>query len=174
MSAVTRLASALVVGVLITGCSPQLDDLKSFTAQVKQNTKPRIEPYPKFSQEPAFVYSAQEFRSPFTRPKMAQAPIVTESKINCLQPDTSRQREPLETYGIDALSLTGSFYTNGHKWVLFKTNDGLLYQAKKGSRVGLFFGRISAIVDNNVVIQELVPDGTGCWQQKETTLTIKS
>ncbi|NVK56332.1 MAG: pilus assembly protein PilP [Alteromonadaceae bacterium] len=174
MSAVSRVFLALSATLLFTGCSPQLSDLKAYTAQVKQNTQPRIEPYPTFSQQPAFAYSAQDFRSPFTRPKVSQAPIVTQSKINCLQPDTSRQREPLEAYGIDALSLTGSFYTNGDQWVLFKTNDGGLYQAKKGSRVGLFFGRISAIANNNVVIQELVPDGTGCWQQKETTLTIKS
>ncbi len=174
MMPVIRLSSALFVALLLTGCSPQLDDLKSFTAQVKQNTQPRVEPYPTFSQQPAFIYSAQDLRSPFTRPKAAQAPIVTQSKVNCLQPDTRRQREPLEAYGIDALSLTGSFFTQGDKWVLFKTIDGGFYQAKKGSRVGLFFGRITAIVDNNVVIQELVPDGTGCWQQKETTLTIKS
>lgn len=167
---------SVVLGVvsLTSACAPQTDDLVAFTSQVKQNTQPRIEPYPEFSPKPAFIYSAQDFRSPFQRPKVSRAPVVTQAKVNCLQPDASRPREPLEAYGIDALSLTGSFYTNGEDWVLFKTNDGGLYQAKTGSRLGLFFGRITSIGKNEVEIEELVPDGTGCWQKKETTLTIKS
>ena len=53
-------------------------------------------------------------------------------------------------------------------------NYSRLYQAKKGSRLGLFFGQIISIGKDEVTIEELVPDGTGCWQKKETTLTMKS
>lgn len=164
----------VVAMVCITGCAPKLDDLVVYSNQIKQNTKPRIEAYPEFAQKPAFTYSAQDLRSPFTRPKVTLAAVTAQTKANCLQPDASRQREPLEAYGIDALSFTGSFYSNGANWILFKTNDGGLYQAKKGSRLGLFFGKIININNNQVVIQELIPDGTGCWQKKETTLAMNS
>lgn len=174
MISLSRLLLATGILALGTGCAPQVDDLIVFTNQVKQNSQPRIEPYPEFTQQPAFQYSAFDTRSPFSRPKITLGPVVTQTKINCLQPDTSRTREPLEAYGIDALSLTGRFRSNGADWVLFKTNDGGLYQARKGSRVGLFFGRIIEINNKKVVIEELVPDGTGCWQKKETTLSMSS
>ncbi|GGF61405.1 pilus assembly protein PilP [Alteromonas lipolytica] len=174
MRSLTRLLSIAVVALTASGCAPQIDDLVAYTNEVRLNTRPSIEPYPEFEQQPAFIYSAQDFRSPFTRPKATQAPVVLQARVNCLQPDTSRAREPLESYGIDALSFTGSFRSNGDTWVLFKTNDGGLYQAKRGSRLGLFFGRIIAIGNDKVVIEELVPDGAGCWQKKETTLTMKS
>lgn len=174
MSQLSRLLTIAVIALTATGCAPNIDDLVVYTNEVRQNTKPSIEPYPEFEQKPAFIYTAQAFRSPFSRPKASRAPMVAQTKANCLQPDASRSREPLEAYGIDALALTGNFHSNGHSWVLFKTNDGNLYQAKKGSRLGLFFGRITDIGNNVVVIQELVPDGTGCWQKKETTLTMKS
>ena len=174
MRLITRLLGTVVIALSASGCAPNIDDLVTYTNEVRQRTRPSIEPYPEFAQQPAFVYSAQDFRSPFSRPKATRAPVVVQAKVNCVQPDTSRTREPLEAYGIDALSLTGSFNTNGETWVLFKTNDGGLYQAKRGSRLGLFFGRIIAVGNDKVTIEELVPDGTGCWQKKETTLTMKS
>ena len=174
MSQFARLLGIAMVALTATGCAPHIDDLVAYTNDVKQNTKPSIEPYPEFEQKPVFVYDAQGFRSPFVRPKASRAPVVAQVKANCSQPDANRTREPLEAYGIDALSLTGRFRSNGDTWVLFKTNDGGLYQAKKGSRLGLFFGQIINIGYDTVVIQELVPDGTGCWQKKETTLTMKS
>lgn len=173
MKPLRSLAVLVLVG-LTAGCAPQMDDLVAYTDQVKQTTQSRIEPYPEFTQQPAFIYGASEFRSPFMRPKREMAPIVTQTKANCTQPDLSRAREPLESYGIDALQLTGSFRSNGANWVLFKTNDGNLYQAKVGNRIGLFFGRIINVQNNSVIIEELVPDGTGCWQRKETTLAMGS
>lgn len=169
-----RLLVTLALLGLTAGCAPQMDDLVAYTNQVKQTTQSRIEPYPEFTQQPAFVYSASEFRSPFMRPQRDQAPVVTQVKANCTQPDLTRAKEPLESYGIDALQLTGSFRSNGADWVLFKTNDGNLYQAKAGNRIGLFFGKIINVKNNSVIIEELVPDGTGCWQRKETTLAMGS
>jgi type IV pilus assembly protein PilP len=159
---------------MLSGCSPKLDDLVIYTNQIKQNTKPRVEPYPEFTAQPTFIYSAGDKRSPFSKPKENLAPITTSVETDCIQPDFKRQKEPLENYGIDALTLTGSFRIDGRDWVLFKSNDGGLFQATIGSRIGLFYGRISSLDNGKVTIQELVPDGAGCWQKKETTLTIKS
>ena len=139
MSQFARLLGIAMVALTATGCAPHIDDLVAYTNDVKQNTKPSIEPYPEFEQKPVFVYDAQGFRSPFVRPKASRAPVVAQVKANCSQPDANRTREPLEAYGIDALSLTGRFRSNGDTWVLFKTNDGGLYQAKKRQSTGFVF-----------------------------------
>ena len=169
-----RYAAIVTVMGALSACSPQLSDLRAYTAQVKQQTQVQIEPYPEFEQKPAFVYTAKDLRSPFVRPKEKTAPVSVKSQANCLQPDFSRQKQKLEGYGLDGLQLTGSFNTKGTRYVLFRSNDGLLHKATIGSRIGLFYGKIIAIGNASVTIEQLLPDGAGCWQRKETTLTVAS
>lgn len=164
----------LLAAGLVSACSPQMDDLAAYTTQVKANTQVKIEPYPEFSAQPAFDYAASSLRSPFVRPVDRSEPMVKAAQANCVQPDYSRQRESLEQYGLDALAFTGSFKSQGTQWVLFKTADGSLLKGKKGSRIGLFYGTITTIDPQAVKIEQLLPDGAGCWQREETTLTLAS
>ncbi len=160
--------------LLLSACSPGMNDLVDYTNQIKQNTKVAIEPYPEFTTQMAFEYAAVDQRSPFKRPtKTIEVPVET-AKHDCLQPNYNRKHEALEQYGIDALSLGGQFVSNNKKWVLFKTKDGGLFKATVGNYLGLFNGRITHINQTSVTINELVPDGAGCWQRKETKLTMSS
>lgn len=157
--------------LLVSACAPRIDDLVAYTSQVKQTTQVRIEPYPEFETQPPFKYAAQHMRSPFSRPRgQNEAPVVVQ-KANCIQPNYQRSKEELESYGLDAIALSGSFSISGKQWVLFKTNDGGLYKGTIGTHLGLFHGKIKRITGDSVIIDELLPDGAGCWQQKETTLT---
>lgn len=160
--------------VLAAGCTPQLDDLITYTEEVKSRPQAKVEPYRKFQPQPAFVYNSEDKRSPFNPNGKSNTLVETQSQTSCLQPDFNRKKQPLEQFGIDALSLTGSFTANGVRWVLLSSNDGALHKATQGSRLGLFFGKIIAIDGSNVTIEELVPDGAGCWQRQETVLAIKS
>ena len=169
------LLNSLVTALMIlTGCTAQVDDLRDYTSQVKANTQINIEAYPEFEVQTPFAYAANNMRSPFVRPRVAKQSIVEVAKPNCLQPDFARQKESLESYGIDAITMSGMFNTNQKQWVLFKTNDGSLHKASYGNYIGLFNGKISAISSETVIITELLPDGAGCWQQKETKLTMAS
>ena len=156
------------------GCSPKMDDLVTYTEEVKQRVPKTVDPYPEFEPQPIFVYKAEEYRSPFSNTSKAVAPVATQAQRNCLQPDFNRVKQPLEQYGIDSLSMKGNFSSNGVRWVLFSTTDGNLYKATQGSRLGLFFGKIIAITDSNVTIEELLPDGAGCWQRQEIVLSLES
>jgi type IV pilus assembly protein PilP len=80
----------------------------------------------------------------------------------------------LEKFGIDALSITGVFQSNGKKWVLIKSNTGSLFKATIGDYLGLFFGKIDSIQNGTVSFTEMLPDGAGCWQKKQVTLTMLS
>ena len=157
---------------LLSACAPEIDDLVAYTQQVRATTAVQVDPYPEFKSQPAFVYDASGFRSPFARPLDRTTPVVTAAKSNCLQPDFDRKKEKLEKYGLDSLRLSGTFTTQGVRWVIFKTNEGSLLKARKGSHVGLFYGRITSINDDSIKIEQLLPDGAGCWQREETTLTM--
>lgn len=168
-----RLLSILLL-LMVAGCQPQLDDLKAFVSEVEQKTQVNIEPYPEFSKTPAFVYEANQKRSPFQRPRGQVAELVRSQKGNCIQPDFSRTKQPLERYGTDALSIKGFFSRNDKVWAMIQANDGSLHKASVGDHLGLFFGRITEISNGKVSIIEMLPDGTGCWQEKQATLTMSS
>ncbi|WP_100658026.1 pilus assembly protein PilP [Alteromonas flava] len=171
-SNLTLCLTAVVLG--LTGCTADISDLQAYTQQVKANTQVRIEPYPEFEVQPPFDYSANQLRSPFVRPRTIEQPAAEVAKANCLQPDFGRKKEALENYGIDAITMSGIFNANNKKWVLFKTNDGALHKASYGNHLGLFHGEITVISNQSVTITELLPDGAGCWQRKETELTMAS
>ncbi|MDM7861623.1 pilus assembly protein PilP [Alteromonas sp. ASW11-36] len=174
MSQKARVLIPMVVLATLCGCSADIGDLTAYTQQVRANTQVSIEPYPEFETQPTFEYTASELRSPFVRPRIAEQAVVEAVQANCLQPDFNRRKQPLESYGIDAIAMSGVFNANGRNYVLFKTNDGMLHKATYGNYIGLFHGKITAITNQTVKITELLPDGAGCWQQKETELTMAS
>ncbi|MCB4438520.1 pilus assembly protein PilP [Alteromonas sp. McT4-15] len=169
-----RYLTALLALFLATGCSPKLDDLQAYTQSVKDRTTPQIEPYPEFETHPPFTYSAGALRSPFEQPRRNTAPVSKPRVENCFQPDFQRAKEALEAYGVDALSLSGNFEVKGVQWALIRSNDGVLHKAKIGSRIGLFYGKITQIGSDSITIEQSLPDGAGCWQRKTTTMTTAS
>lgn len=165
-------ALLVISSLVMFGCAPQMDDLVAYKQQVMQSTQVQIEPYPEFKPQPAFVYTAGDIRSPFSRPATRSVVAKQPTKLDCLQPNFQRHKDPLEQYGLDAIAMTGTFYTNNTMWALFKTNDGRLHKAKKDSHMGLFHGKVTNITPAAIEIEELLPDGAGCWQKKITTLTM--
>ena len=175
----TRISSkylVLATCVGLSACSAKIDDLIAYTDSVKANTSINIEEYPEFEQLQPVNYEASGLRSPFQRLQQRNeaSSSVEVQTANCSQPNRQRAKQKLESYGIDALQMAGVFSTGGQKWVLIKANDGTLHKAKRGQYIGLFFGKIINITDKEVVIEEMLPDGAGCWKTKTTTLTMSS
>lgn len=162
-----RFFPALTLCLLCSACAPKLDDLVAYTDQVKATTVVQVDPYPEFTSQPAFKYAASSFRSPFARPEDRTSPVAAATRTNCIQPDFDRKKEKLEKYGLDSLTLSGTFSTQGVRWVLFKTTEGALLKARKGNHVGLFYGEITHIGDDAITIEQLLPDGAGCWQREK-------
>ena len=164
----------VLAAAILSSCEAKVDDLQVFIAEVKQTTNVNIEPYPEFESKPTFIYSADALRSPFQQPRNTGAgvKVTVSSQPNCAQPDFNRSKQPLEKFGIDALSITGVFQSNGKKWALIQSNTGGLFKATIGDYLGLFFGKIDSIQDGTVSFTEMLPDGAGCWQNKQAELTM--
>jgi len=165
-------ALTILACLLLTACAGDNTDLEEFIQQVKQQPPQPIEPYPEFKTIPAFKYSAVDQRSPFTRPRNQDLALQDQRQDNCAQPNVSRAKEALEAYGVDALSIQGFFDSKGHRWALVMANDGSLHKATVGNRLGLFFGRITRVSEDTVFFIEQLPDGAGCWQEKQSRLTF--
>lgn len=167
-----KLLGGLLVIVMLSGCSADTSDLQAYILSVQQTTNFPIEPYPEFKKAPPFEYSASSARDPFQRLQGAEYEVTGLPQAQCNQPDTKRDKMPLERYGIDALKLQGFFTSLGKTYALIVANDSSVHQVQVGDRLGLFFGKITRIEEGTVHFVEQLPDGTGCWQEKQATLTM--
>jgi type IV pilus assembly protein PilP len=159
---------------LLTGCGANIDDLVIYTDKVRANTQVNIDEYPEFKPLPNVSYTASNLRSPFLRSRTEKIADTSTQTPNCQQPNTNRRQQPLESFGLDGLQMAGVFTANGLKYALVKANDGSLHKVTIGSYLGLFHGRVTAINNNEILIEEMLPDGAGCWKNKKATLTMSS
>jgi type IV pilus assembly protein PilP len=169
-----RVIISVTSAIILTGCGASIDDLVAYTEQVKANTQVSIEPYPKFNQFESVNYAAMDLRSPFMRAVGESTSVEIAATPNCTQPDRQRTKEKLERFGLDALEMGGVISVNGKRFALIKANDGSLHRVTIGNYVGLFHGKVTQISDREVKIQEMLPDGAGCWQSKTATISMSS
>jgi type IV pilus assembly protein PilP len=157
---------------IISGCSHSTDDLAQFTANVQSTTPVSLEPSPEFHALPDYQYQATALRSPFISPITVVPTQVSTQRGNCRMPNFTRRTTALEAYGIDAIAMSGVLRINSTAFALFKTNDGKLHKAKIGHYLGLFHGKITHIGSDHVLVDQLIPDGAGCYQSKQTRIVI--
>lgn len=169
-----RIICLLFFSLLLSACNSNIDDLISYTTEVKTSTPVSIEPYPEFAKLPSVTYESGNYRSPFERSNRSEKAVEQKVVKNCLQPDYTRNKQLLENYGIDALSMSGSFYSKGRQYALISAHDGSLHKVTQGSYLGLFNGKVTNVSQSELVIKELLPDGAGCFRAKETRLTVSS
>lgn len=155
---------SVVLLLFVTACTPPQADIQDFINEVQQGTSTTIEPGPYFIPEPAYQYQSAHLRSPFEPIRALELPVVLTPQANCLQPDLNRQFEPLENYGLDAMSYNGSIQQGTRQIALIQTNDNRVFKIAIGQYLGLFHGQLKAISADKLLIQQYLPDGAGCYQ----------
>ncbi|TWX48105.1 pilus assembly protein PilP [Colwellia hornerae] len=166
--------SVLFLTIIIgtTGCFDDTSDLRTHIAKVHENTPNIIEPMPVISKFGHFDYSAQALRSPFDKPEAEAIQQKIQQMSGCLSPDPRRRKQPLEKYPLSNLSMRGTLGEQEIIWALVEASDATLHRVAVGSYLGLNHGRISMVNSFDVKVIELIPDGAGCWVERETTLKM--
>ncbi|MGB1262843.1 MAG: pilus assembly protein PilP [Cognaticolwellia sp.] len=162
----------LASAVLLTGCFNDTADLKQHIAHVQSTASSTIAPMPEVMVFDHFDYSAQTLRSPFDAPKPEAIQEKIQQMSGCLSPDPRRRKQPLEKFSLSDLVMRGTLGELGVTWALVEASDRTLHRVAKGSYVGLYHGRITAVSDDKVNVLELIPDGAGCWVERETVVTM--
>jgi len=157
---------------LLTGCYSNTDDLQQHIADVQASTTSTIEPMPKVKNFGHFDYSANLLRSPFDEPKLEAIQEKIQPISGCLTPDPRRRKQPLEKFSLSDLVMRGTLGELGVTWALLEASDSTLHQVAVGSYVGLYHGRITTVNQGHVRVLELIPDGAGCWVERETVVTM--
>lgn len=163
----------IVASIMLGGCFDDVSDIKAFMAEVDRNTPRGIQPMPAVKEFAHIEYTGKQGRSPFAQPKAEAIQDRIAEMQDCLQPDRTRAKESLEKYALANLKMKGTMGYEGDPWALIEAKtDGSLHRVSVGNFIGLFHGRITAVSNTQVKLIELVPDGTGCWKERETIVDI--
>lgn len=138
----------ILVTLTLAACSAPRDSVQDFVKNAgagMQGSAPPVVESPRYV--PA-TYDAQGLRDPFAAPRKRVAP----------QPEAER-RDPLEAYSLETLRMIGTVRKDGTMFALVRAPDGLVHPVRAGNRMGLNFGRVTAISEAAITLVELVADG---------------
>lgn len=161
----------LFAGIILGGCSSDMDDLDQYINEVKARPGGRIEPLPEITPYEVFTYQAdaEGLRSPFV-PDSPQA--VAGGPINGTRPDPDRSREFLEQFPLDTLRMVGTLQLGETNYGLVQTSDGLIHRVVPGNYMGQNDGRIVAIRDSEIELVEIISDGIGGYLEREAAVAL--
>jgi type IV pilus assembly protein PilP len=162
--------SALLL-LSMTACQQQgSDDLQHWMAEIRQRHHVKPVSLPQVPQIPEFRYQAGERADPFDLSKLSM--IDASALANTPQPDLPRSREPLETFPLDSLRLIGNL-RRGKEVVALIQADKLIHTVRVGAHLGQDLGKVVAISDKTVDIDEWVAEGSGRWLRRQTQLVLQ-
>ncbi|WP_107850699.1 pilus assembly protein PilP [Oceanimonas marisflavi] len=165
----TTLTLLLVLG--LGACTDQ-EDLRQYVAEVRSRPSTPPEPIPAVNEYVPESYAPVEQRSPFATPRPETTASQELLPKDCEQPDTAREKQPLERYSLGNLSMRGTLKNAGGIRALVLAQDGETHLVAAGDRLGLNYGEVTAVSGERIRLKEYVPDGRGCWNTRETTLEL--
>lgn len=158
--------------VVLAGCQSSNNSIESFISQVENQSRKEIaqlEPERTFQ---ATTYNGMNLRAPFTLPAIAVA-NQPRAKQDCWQPGLRSKTGQLEQYPLEQLHLRGVMGSQGQISGLVQTPKGTLVKVQPGEYVGLNNGKVAQVTPKFILIKETLPDGLGCWQQRNVKLALK-
>lgn len=156
----------LMAAVLAAGCSSKDSELDDFIAETKRDAPGGVEPLPEVKPYESFFYTADTMRSPFMPGGSG------DSSAPSVRPDIKRNREFLEDFPLDTLTMVGTLSMNGRSYGLVKTRDGLVQRVLPGNYLGQAEGRITKIEPSRISVTEIVADGLGGFMERSAALAL--
>ena len=168
-----RIACCLVVCASLAACSAdRVEDLRQYVAETKIKAKGPIEPMPKIETLEAYSYKNENRREPFSAQTLITPTVKNPNGIDPSQFDAARRKEPLETFSLDTMKLSGTIERGGEIWAIIKAPDSIVYWVKSGNYLGQNHGKITHITENKVDVTETIPDGLGGWQSRSASVVL--
>lgn len=165
---ILKLIAVAYLSLSVLACGGDVDDLTAYIDEVKARPGGRIEPLPQIKPYETYQYTAQNMRSPF----VPDLPQIREQGPTGPTPVKNRNKEFLEQFPLDTLSMVGTLEREGKTFGLLQTQDGLVHRVLPGNYVGQNEGRILAVRDSEIQVEELVPDGIGSFFKRSAAIGL--
>ena len=164
-----RLISLALLTLQLVACEEQAStELKAWMVQTRQQVQPPLQAVTTQQDFQAFLYEPGGRLDPFDPKKLAVMQAANGGPL----PDFARDREPLEAFPLDALNMVGSMHRTGRVIGLIEV-EKIIYQVKLGSYLGQDLGKVVAISDDAIDIDEMVQETSGIWTKRRTQLRLQ-
>ena len=163
----TRTLTAVLALIALGGCASDQRDLQAWIDEVKARPGGAIEPLPEINPAPSYVYQPANRRSPF----VPDSPIGVASDSG-IGPDLDRPREYLEREPLDALTMVGTLSNAQGAYGLIQDSEGLIHRVTIGNHIGQNFGRITSILESEIRLVEIIPDGLGGYYERPAAIGL--
>lgn len=169
-----RAASMVVMLGALTACGGdgEFADLRKYMEGVRSKPQGVIEPIPTFPPYTPFTYGAAGLRAPFDVPVKIRD-IASLEPLVAVKPDPDRQKEFLENFGIEGISMVGTLSKDGVLWVLLDDGQGGVHRVTQGNYIGRNNGKIIEVNESFISVKEIVPNGADSWVERPRTLKLK-
>lgn len=149
----------------------QYGDLKQELAQLAKDLRGRVDPLPQVRPYEPVPYKAFDETDPFKAARIDVVAVGASPTGPGLRPDVNRPKEPLEAFPIETLRMVGTLTQDNAHYGLVRAGSNL-FRVKKGNYMGLNFGVITGIDENEIKLKELVQDGGGDWVERISSLQL--
>jgi type IV pilus assembly protein PilP len=166
-----RLIYLVMASALLAGCGgDEFQDLRDFVKNSGADMRGKIPPPPNVKLYEPFAYvNDVNLADPFKPRKPEAAPSGTGGGN---EPDLNRPKEALEDFPLDSLKMVGYVFKGKIGYAVVRAPDKKLYQVKTGNYIGMNFGLVTKLTDTEIVIKEMVQDGTGDWSERISNLQL--
>ncbi len=166
-------ALCLAPALLLAACSNgELADLQEYVSQTRERFQGNVEPLPAVEPYYSYRYTSAKRRDPF-RPSISLIKSIQMARQESgIKPDGAREKEELERYSLDALSMVGIMVNNGETWAIIRAPDGTIFRVRPGNYMGHNHGKITSINETTVELREIITDGTGHWSERANQLSL--
>lgn len=166
----------VLVPVLLAGCGGgENEDIKKWMADTSKDMRGVVKKIDEPKKFEPFKYEADKLVDPFNSAKVAalseeskKAPRTSAGP----RPDLSRRKEVLESYPLENLRMVGAMQQKGTFYAIIKA-DANLHRVKVGNYMGQSYGKITNITETEVMLQEMIEDGSGEYIYRDSTLVLQ-
>ena len=168
-----RCAMVMLGALVLCGCDEQGQaELRQWMEQTRRQHQPPPPALPSPQIFHPYVYDPAGRTDPFDTQKMAAGFALEQRGAGQLQPDLTRQREALEAYRLDQLKMVGSLRRAGLALGLIEV-EKMIHQVRVGSYLGQDLGRVVAIGESAIELDEMVQDTSGNWVRRHAQLHLQ-
>lgn len=166
-----------VVALALTACDGgEHRDLQRELQEMTQDMRGRVDPLPTVKPYEPYAYSSFNLAEPFAPGKIkldSKAGSSSEGANTELATfHQNRAKEPLESYPLETLKMVGVLARGKDHHALVRADAGL-YRIRVGNYMGQNFGVVTRIVDGEIVLKELIQDGSGDWAERSSSLLLQ-
>jgi type IV pilus assembly protein PilP len=167
--------SVSIIGiVLMTGCSERNEfaEMDAKLAEASLDQKVTVDRLPSFPGQDDYLYQSYGKRNPFASP-VTDMEALADEKTKVDAPDLSRNKEPLELFGLPSLKVVGSLGDAAKLWALVQDPTGTVTKVKVGDKVGKNFGEVVQVTESKLVIVEKISNEKGIWFSQSRTIVTE-